>query len=150
LKNHTGVQTLENLHSYLLNRITHRYNKSVHKELGAVGLTTIKTRILVSLKLLGGLSVNDLCVHAIAEQPTMSRALDRLEAEGLVERYADAQDSRIRMVRLTRAGEETYRKIYPVIEEQNRAMMKGISAADQEALRRILMKMLENIRVNKI
>ena len=149
MKNKTGIQTLENLHSYLLNRITHRYNKSVHKELGAVGLTTITTRILVSLKLLGGLSVNDLCVHAIAEQPTMSRALDRLENEGLVERYADTDDSRIRMVRLTKAGEAKYHDIWPVIADQNQAMMKGISTADQETSRRVLAKMLENIRVNR-
>ncbi len=149
MENQTGIQTLESLHSYLLNRISHRYNKSVHKALGAVGLTTISTRILVSLKLLGGLSVNQLCVHAIAEQPTMSRALDRLEAEGLVERFASEADSRVRMVRLTGAGERKYLEIWPVIAEQNQKMMKGISEEDQEISRRVLAQMLENIRVNK-
>jgi len=145
----TGVIALENLHSYLLNRISHRYNKSIHKELGKIGLTTITTRVLMSLKVLGGLSVNELCVHAIAEQPTMSKALKRLASEGLVESYSDEQDSRIRMVRLTAAGKKTYTKIWPVIAEQNNAMMDGISAADQEIARRVLTKMLDNIRVNR-
>lgn len=145
----TGVKALENLHSYLLNRISHRYNKSIHKELGKIGLTTITTRVLVSLKVFGGLSVSELCVHAIAEQPTMSKALKRLSSEGLVESYADAEDSRIRMVRLTDAGEKTYTQIWPVIADQNKAMMDGISTADQDIARRVLTKMLDNIRVNR-
>lgn len=148
-KYRSGIKTLENLHSYLLNRISHRYNKSIHKELGKIGLTTITTRVLVSLKVLGGLSVNELCVHAIAEQPTMSKALKRLATEGLIESYADEQDSRIRMVRLTAMGEKTYHEIWPVIAGQNQAMMDGISDTDQEVARRVLTQMLDNIRVNR-
>ena len=105
-KNKPEPAVLKELPSYLLNRISHRYNKNTHEALKAAGLTTITTRVLVSLKMFGPLSVGELCVHAIAEQPTMSRALDRLEAERLVRRAASDEDSRMRVVRLTAAGEK--------------------------------------------
>ena len=142
------VASLNEIPSYLLNRISHRYNKNVRDALKAAGLTTIATRVLVSLAVFEELSVNDLCVYAIAEQPTMSRALDRMEAEGLVTRHAGDSDSRTRIVRLTPEGKALYRRIWPVMASQNEHMMQGIPKEDRKVVLRTLAQMLENIRKN--
>lgn len=139
---------LGNLASYLLNRIAHRYNHGTHSRLKAVGLTTIATRIIVSLKVYGELTVKELCVHAIAEQPTMSRALDRMEDEKLISRQVSDKDNRVRVVRLTEQGEAVYEKIWPVMVGANEDLLRGISEDDRAALMRILTTILENIRKN--
>ncbi|MEZ5714900.1 MAG: MarR family winged helix-turn-helix transcriptional regulator [Paracoccaceae bacterium] len=142
------VGSLNEIPSYLLNRIAHRYNKNVRDALKAAGLTTIATRVLVSLAVFKELSVNDLCIYAVAEQPTMSRALDKMEAEGLVFRNAGTSDNRTRIVSLTEAGEALYRKIWPVMAKQNERMMQGIPAEDRKVVLRSLAQMLDNIREN--
>lgn len=141
---------LGNITSYLLNRIVHRYNQSVKADIKGAGLTTVATRIIVSLKVYGQMTVNELCVHAIAEQPAMSRALDKLEAEGRITRRVSEEDSRSRVVELTESGAALYEQVWPVLTGANEKMLKGISPEDREALQRILMTVLKNIRKNPI
>ncbi len=144
----TTPRALTGLPSYLLTRIAHRYNQTIHAELKAVGLSTISTRIIASLKIFGELTINELCVHALAEQPTMSRALDRLEGDGLIRRSVKDEDNRKRVVQLTAGGEALFERIWPVTLGANEAMLQGISEADRDVTMRTLLKVLENIRVH--
>lgn len=143
-------KTLTGLPSYLLTRIAHRYNQTIHAELKAVGLSTISTRIIASLKIFDELTINELCVHALAEQPTMSRALDRLESDGVIKRSIKDEDNRKRVVRLTDEGHLLFERIWPVTLSANDAMFQGISDADRAITMRTLVKVLENIRVHPI
>ena len=143
-------KALTGLPSYQLTRIAHRYNQTIHAELKAAGLSTIATRIIASLKIFDELTINELCVHALAEQPTMSRALDRLEADGLIRRTGKDEDNRKRVVHLTPEGEALFERIWPVTQAANEAMLEGIPAEDREVTMRTLVKVLENIRVHPI
>ncbi len=143
-------RTLTALPSYLITRIAHRYNQTIHAELKAIGLSTISTRIISSLSIFEELTINELCVHALAEQPTMSRALDRLEADGLIRRAVKDEDNRKRTVRLTDAGHALTADIWPVMTGANDAMLEGIPKADREVTVRTLLKVLENVRVHPI
>ncbi|MGB3246217.1 MAG: MarR family winged helix-turn-helix transcriptional regulator [Sulfitobacter sp.] len=146
----TPPKTLSGLPSYLITRIAHRYNQTTHADLKAIGLSTITTRILASLKIFDSLTINELCVHALAEQPTMSRALDRLEADALIMRTVKDEDNRKRIIRLTPEGDKLVSKIWPVMLGANEAMLEGISEADRIVTLRTLLKVLENIRVHPI
>lgn len=139
---------LGHLASYLLNRIVHRYNQTLQGELKQKGMTTIIMRTVVSLKVNGALTVSELCVHAIAEQPTMSRTLDKMEAEGLIVREVSDTDQRVRVIRLSAAGEALYDNIWPVMIGVNEDMLEGVSPHDRADLMRILTQILENIRQN--
>lgn len=136
--------------SYLINRITHRYNNNVRAELKAMGLTTLKVRIIVSLHIYDGLSVNELCIHAIAEQPTMSRVLDRLEKDGLVSRFVAENDSRSRLVKLSDAGKSLFGDIMPVMREANKDLLGCLEPGEREELLDLLTKILKHIRQNPI
>ncbi|UWQ92374.1 MarR family winged helix-turn-helix transcriptional regulator [Aliisedimentitalea scapharcae] len=141
-------ERLGQLASYLLNRIIHRYNQTLQGELKQKGVTTITMRTVVSLKIYGELTVNELCVHAIAEQPTMSRTLDKMEGEGLIAREISDKDQRVRVIRLTDVGHEFYDRIWPVMTDANEALLKEVSPEDRAHLMRILMQILGNIRQN--
>lgn len=146
----TKPTELTSLPSYLLTRISHRYSQSLHAELKSIGLTTIATRIVAALNIFGSLTINELCVHAIAEQPTMSRALDRLEGDGLVQRTVQDNDNRKRVIQLTPKGARLFDDIWPVMLAANAAMLDGISQEDQDVTMRTLLQILKNIRQNPI
>lgn len=131
-------ETLEALVSYMLARIVNGYNTDVQAQLKGTGLTQNTLRALVALKVMGRLTVSDLCFHAIAEQPTMSRALDRLERDGLISRERGEHDHRARYVRLTPAGEARYAEVWPVMAEGNARLLSAIPESDQAELMRIL------------
>ena len=146
----TPPEKLTGLPSYLITRIAHRYNQTIHAELKAIGLSTISTRVISSLNIFGALTINELCVHALAEQPTMSRALDRMEADGLIHRTVKNEDNRKRVVQLTAAGAALTEKIWPVMLGANDTMLADIPEAEREVTMRTLLRVLENIRVHPI
>ncbi|WP_420413949.1 MarR family winged helix-turn-helix transcriptional regulator [Roseibium sp.] len=141
---------LWNMASYLINRISHRYNKNVHGELKAIGLTTLNVRIVACLKTFEQLTINELCVHAIAEQPTMSRALDRLEQEGLVSRVIRDDDGRSRVVQLTPKGAAMYVDIMPVLRGANEDLLAALDPDERAQFMSLLTRVLKQIRENPI
>lgn len=146
----TEPDTLWEMTSYLINRISHRYNHNVQSELKALGLTTLNARIIVCLKVYGQLTVNELSIHAIAEQPTMSRALDRMEDDGLISRVAGEQDSRSRVAGLTAKGKAMYLRIMPIMAGANEHLLAGLKAEDQTRLMALLTQVLKQLRKNPI
>lgn len=115
-----------------------------------MGLTTLNVRIIVCLKVYGQLTINELCVHAIAEQPTMSRALDRLEKDGLISRVVGETDSRSRVVQLMPKAEAMYNNIIPVMNDANEDLLAGLKPNERAQLMTLLMQVLKHIRKNPI
>lgn len=141
-----GEIGLENYAPYLMNRIMGRYNAALHAEMAALGLTTPKMRALGVLAVHDGLLIRDLAVYSVVEQSTLSRALDGLEAEGLVERRADAGDKRAVRIFLTAEGRAAHARLWPTMQAASEAMFDGIPDADRSALLGTLQKILRNIR----
>ena len=133
---------------YLMNRITHRYNQSLQKEVSQKGLSVPKMRALAALAAMGELTINELTVYAVSEQSTMSRTLDQMEKDGLITRAVSGEDNRARVVSLTRTGRAAYRQIWPVLQTAEAAMFDGISAAEKEEFLGILSRIMANIRVH--
>ncbi len=134
---------------YLMNRVIHRYNQTLLARMNALGLSVTKMRALAALAAKDGLTVNELTVHAVSEQSTMSRALDQMARDGLIVRRVSESDSRARHISLTEAGWEAYRQVWPEMHQAERAMFEGVAEQDYEVLMAVLNRMLENIRVNK-
>ena len=131
---------------YLMNRIMRRYNQTLLARMGEYDLSVPKMRALATLAVRDGLTVNELAVYSMAEQPTMSRTLDQLERDGLITRTVSDTDSRVRHCSLTDAGREMYRLTWPEMDAAERAMFDGVSDADRAQLLTTLTRMLDNIK----
>lgn len=143
-----GEIGLENFAPYLMNRIMGRYNASMREELAELGLTTPKMRALAVLAMIDGLLIGQLAVYAVVEYSTLSRSLDGLEADALVERRPDIEDARATRVFITPAGRGTFEKIWPRMAEATAQMFEGISTDERRVFTTTLQKMLRNIRVH--
>jgi DNA-binding MarR family transcriptional regulator len=141
---------LANFAPYLMNRIIGRYNAGFKDELAEMGLTTPKARALAVLSVIDGTLIGELSVYTVTEQSTLSRALDQLQAEGLIRRETDAADSRATRVFITDAGARVFADLWPHMSEAQERLFRDIPAAERQAFVATLQKMLLNIRKHEI
>jgi DNA-binding MarR family transcriptional regulator len=141
-----GEIGLQQFAPYLMNRIMGRYNASLRDDLAKLGLTTPKMRTLAVLSVIDGLVISRLAVYAVVEQSTLSRVLDTLEADGLVRRTPDQDDSRAMKIFITEAGRAAFEKLWPTMRQSYDKMFAGIGAAEHAAFVATLQKILVNIR----
>ena len=90
---------------YLLARASHLISAEFHQELRRRGVPVPVWRVLASLvgSRAGG-TVTGLAETCLLQQPTMTKLLDRMTRDGLVERRPDAKDRRVVRISLTPAG----------------------------------------------
>jgi DNA-binding MarR family transcriptional regulator len=75
----------------------------------------------------------------------MTKRLDRLVEEGLVERRSDPHDRRGTLVRLTRRGKTTIDKAHEAHQTNEEALLRSLSAADRRALDSLLRTLLAEV-----
>jgi DNA-binding MarR family transcriptional regulator len=95
------------VHRYLasvLALVSHRISEEFHVEVKKAGLTVTEWRVLGSLIEGEGETVGDLAELAVTKQPTLSKVLPRLEAEGLVTLKTARSDRRQTLVMITPKG----------------------------------------------
>ncbi|WP_430464371.1 MarR family winged helix-turn-helix transcriptional regulator [Tabrizicola sp.] len=145
-----GEIGLTNFAPYLMNRIMGRYNAAFRDEIAQMGLTTPKARVLAVLAVVDGPLIRELSVYTVVEQSTLSRALDQMQADGLIRREADASDSRATRVFLTEAGRMLFEELWPHMADAQARMFRGIPDDERRAFVATLQKMLVNIRKHEI
>ena len=99
--------------AYLLARASHVVSGEFHEGLKGFGLSVATWRVLACLVDVEGLGVVELADMAIMKQPRITKILDRLARDGLVERRADSGDRRRVLIHLTAAGRA---KVGPALE----------------------------------
>ncbi len=72
--------------------------------------------------------------------------LDRLQADGLIDRQADANDRRNKVVTLTDAGRALLASCRSAVREMERDLMAPLALSDGSALIRALAQMVEATR----
>jgi len=95
------------VHRYLASVLalaSHRISAEFHVEVRKAGLSVTEWRILGSLMEAEGETVGDLAELAITKQPTLSKVLPRLEAQGYVTLETSRIDRRQTLVRITPKG----------------------------------------------
>jgi MarR family transcriptional regulator, transcriptional regulator for hemolysin len=101
--------------------------------------------ILARLERQPGLSQNELAAIAEVAPITVARLVDRLEAQGLVERCTDPNDRRIWRLRLRPAAAALLRDTKRYRAEVRALMTKGIDAATLKTMVTGLRRMKENL-----
>lgn len=145
-----GEIGLANFAPYLMNRIMGRYNASLREEMADLGLTTPKMRALAVLSVVDGPLIRELAVLTVVDQSTLSRALDQLNADGLIRRETDAADSRAVRVFITDTGRMTFQTLWPHMAAAQARMFRGVPEQERSTFVATLQKMLANIRKHEI
>ncbi|MBT2133051.1 MarR family transcriptional regulator [Croceibacterium sp. LX-88] len=70
----------------------------------------------------------DIAKRLRIEGPTMTRMLDTLEKDGLVERLPDPSDRRSKLLRLTHQGEAALKDIFEIADTLRTRLLEGLPA----------------------
>lgn len=129
---------------YLLARASHALWRGFEPQVKAAGLNSLEWRVLATLFDSEPLTVGQLALEVLAKQPTLTKSLDRLAAQGWVERRADAADARRARVALTAAGRRKAAPLVEAAERHQRQRLQALGVASEEPLRDALVALVRH------
>jgi DNA-binding MarR family transcriptional regulator len=101
--------------------------------------------LLVALHEQPGPALHELAGRRLMDPPTASRMVDVLVRRGLVRLEADPGDRRRRSISLTARGAALVQALHPLALQVREAIEVGFSAAEAEALRGMLLRVVANM-----
>jgi len=119
---------------YALAVATRAHRAALQDRLRALGLHLGQELIVVDLHLHPGSTQAELVERLGIEQPTVAKALSRMERAGFVTRTRDKTDQRCIRVRLTSRGEDVVAPIAEAWSDVDAQTTKGLTARERRQL----------------
>lgn len=123
---------------YLMAQASYLISAQFHRHLAAKGIRTSVWRLLATVAGTDGLTVGELADEMLLQQPTVTKIVDRLAAEGLVERRASPDDRRKVIVALTARGSALMSTLQKEAAQHQEAVLAAYSKTESETLFRVL------------
>ena len=131
---------------FVLKDVTRLFIKR-YEERAAVSLslTLAQCKALITLFKNEGISQKRLCELADIEPMTLVRILDRMEAEGYIERRDDPADRRARTLYVTKKASPILDHIWEVSAQTRQEMFAGLTTEERNTLLTLLERVHENL-----
>lgn len=133
---------VDNYLPYLLARASFSISSEFHAQVEAAGLTVAEWRILAALSGVKQRTVGELADIVLAKQPTVTKMLLRMEAEGLLTRTACTQDKRQAWVSLTAQGKKRATPLLKKAATHEQQILNLLGDAHSASLKSILQKLV--------
>lgn len=104
------------------------------------GINIPEWRVVAWVAEAGSITQQDICDRTRMDKTSVSRAAISLTQRGLLERRANAQDRRSRLLVLTPAGEELYAAIAPKALELERQIFSSFDPEEIAAFKNMLLR----------
>ena len=128
----------------LLSLVGRELTTALERKFAAYDVTAQQAALLLYAAT-GPISPNQLAMALGTDTAGMTRLLDRLVAQGLVQRTRHPDDRRSILVEVTAAGRTVLPHLPPVFGQVTRVLLGGFSAAEIEQLSGMLRRMLTNL-----
>jgi DNA-binding MarR family transcriptional regulator len=135
---------VDNYLGYLLGQANHVVYKDFDAQVRAAGLSSIEWRVLATLSDSEPLTVSELARDILSKQPTVTKLVQRMVEQGLVELLADAQDQRRTLVAITPTGRTCVAPLLKAARVHETALLRTLGAADVQQLKRLLHKLADS------
>jgi DNA-binding MarR family transcriptional regulator len=122
----------------LLWAVVHGLEKTSKRMVAELGVTGPQRLVLRAVGLFPGASAGDLSALLHLHPSTLTGVLQRLTAQGLVERVSDPVDRRRAVLRLTRVGARTNTATRGTVEAAVGAVLSRTSATDRRRTQIVL------------
>ena len=125
---------------YLLFQASRQRDLHFERSLARAGLNVARWRTLAIIRRMGELTMKELALYSTIDRTTLTRAVDQLVAQGLVERTIPARDRRKVCLALSAAGVAAYSRAIPLLRSGNADLLQDSSEAEVRAAARLLQR----------
>ncbi len=126
----------------LLGQAWHLVSTQFHAVVEEHGLSVLEWRVLSTLASHGAMSISALAQITVSKQPTVTRLLLRLEAQGYVERSTSLDDRRFTLVRVTRTGRRLVTGLIALAEKHEVEILSPFDDEKISALKEVLHELI--------
>lgn len=130
---------------YALAEVTRAHRAEMQRRMAELGLHLGQELLIVDLHHNPGTTQADLVQRMGIEQPTIAKAITRMERAGFVERAADPGDRRVTRLRLTGRGEAVVGAVVAAWAQVESRASAGLGDADAARLIRLLHTVRDNL-----
>jgi DNA-binding MarR family transcriptional regulator len=130
---------------YWVTRAGRRYSHSLDVALKRIGMDVARWRVLMILTEYSPASISELADHGVSKLSTMTKTVQRMEAQGLVTTRVRDSDARVTEVMLTDTGRETVAIVRGSASRLFHLAFEGISEAELLTLNDILSRLHGNL-----
>ena len=131
---------------YWLTRAMARYTDSMVSALEGTGLDLPSWRVVMVLRGGGWLSVSEIAAQSNTKLAAMTKTVQRMKADGLVQCREGETDRRVTLVTLTPAGEDVADDAMAAAQHVFRRAFHGMSTQQQDLLSQLLHDVADNLR----
>jgi DNA-binding MarR family transcriptional regulator len=113
------------------------------EECAAVDLTPVQYAALVAIREHPGIDATRLSALVAFDRSTVGSVLERLEARKLIERYASADDKRIKLIKTTAAGASLAERAEAAVLRAQQRILKPLKPVDRAKFMALLAQLVE-------
>jgi DNA-binding MarR family transcriptional regulator len=129
--------------SYLLARASYAVYKEFDAQVRKAGLSSLEWRVLATLHGSDGMSIGELAREVLAQQPTLTKLIQRMSKDGLVERLSDESDGRKTLVAATPAGRKLVGGLLAHAKAHEEGLLGQFNAEEVRALKKVLHTLID-------
>src|ERR1700686_372012 len=130
---------------HLIGIARRRIKLAVLRRVRSLRLSPLQFWVLIALHEHSGSPAGELAQRQRIDAPTASRVVAALKRRGLVRLATDAADRRRSRIDLSPQGQAMMPRLKPIAAAVREAVREGMTAAEQEALRNSLRKLIGNL-----
>lgn len=134
---------------HITENATKQISEAFGRRLKDTGVTRIQWIALYNISKYQPISQRELSVLMSVQDSSATRLLERMERDGLIERFQSEVDKRVIMVQLTAVGDETFERLLPYGDAFNNDLVAGISEKELIIFENVLQQMIQNISKNQ-
>jgi DNA-binding MarR family transcriptional regulator len=127
----------------LFARANHLLTTAFQERLKEHGIAATEWRVLAALAERDGAAMTELADEVLLKQPTLTKAVDRLARDALVERRTPPEDRRRTLVHLTERGRGLALPLITAARQHERWLGRVLGEAESRALRAALRRVIE-------
>ncbi|HZR36082.1 MAG TPA: MarR family transcriptional regulator [Nevskia sp.] len=130
---------------FLLKDVSRLSSLNFEREATGLNLTMAQCKVLVYLQRNQGITQVRLAYLTDTDPMTLVRILDRMEADGWIERRPDPADRRARRLYLKDAAYPVVDEIWRIADRARAASLAGLSSAERDTLMSLLGRIHHNL-----
>src|SRR3954469_7127285 len=113
------------------------------EECRAFDLTPVQYAALVAIHTHPGIDATRLSAVIAFDRSTLGNVIERLESKAWVERKPSREDKRIKLLTLTKAGENLLRAIMPSVDRAQGRMLQPLKPKDRKTLMALMTQLVD-------